>query len=151
MRRAWKTGLIFCYGITEKVKNLEFYYRVTEKGLKGATMNAEGHKKKADELWHSIEKLKTEPDENVVAIVELAFGMCHHLVAYGTEKKHSRHIDAHAGVARLLRELDEKEIADAFDMLGSLRQGRFYGGKSDGPTVRKTLELIETIRRWVER
>jgi hypothetical protein len=66
------------------------------------------------------------------------------------EKKHGRHIDTHAGVSHLLRELNEKDIADAFDMIGSLRQGRFYGGKGDGPTVRKTLEIIDKIQRWAD-
>lgn len=111
-------------------------------------MRAEGHKTKADELWHAIERLIDEPEEDVVAIVELSFGMCHHLIAYGMERKHGRHIDTHAGVTKLLREVGATEIADAFEMVGSLRQGRFYGSKRDGPTVKRTLELIEIIRGW---
>lgn len=113
-------------------------------------MNADGHRKKADELWHAIEKLTSEPEEDVTAIVELAFGMCHHLAACGLERKFGHHVDTHVGVPRLLREHGATEIANAFDMLGSLRQGRFYGGKGDGPTVRKTLEIIDTIRKWVD-
>ena len=111
-------------------------------------MNPDGHVQKAEDLWHSIEKLITEPEEDVVAIVELAFGMCHHLIAYGAERNFGRHIDAHAGVSRLLRENGAQEIANAFEQLGTLRQGRFYGGKGNGPTVKKALEIIELIRGW---
>lgn len=60
-------------------------------------INAEGHRKKADELWHAIQKLVSEPEEDVIAIVELAFGMCHHLIACGMERKFGHHIDAHIG------------------------------------------------------
>ena len=111
-------------------------------------MNAEGHLRKSEELWHSIEKLVSEPEEDVVAIVELAFGMCHHLVAHGAERRFGRHIDTHAGVSRLLRENGAHEVANAFEQLGTLGQGRFYGGKGDGPTVAKVLEIIDTIRGW---
>jgi hypothetical protein len=111
-------------------------------------MNADGHLRKSEELWHSIEKLLTEPEEDVVAIVELAFGMCHHLIACGAERRFGRHIDTHAGVSRLLRESGAHEVANAFEQLGTLRQGRFYGGKGDGPTVAKVMEIIETVRRW---
>ena len=111
-------------------------------------MNADGHLRKSEELWHSIDKLLSEPDEDVVAIVELAFGMCHHLIAYGAERRFGRHIDTHAGTAALLRENGAPEIANAFEQLGTLRQGRFYGGKGDGPTVRKVLEILELVRGW---
>ena len=111
-------------------------------------MKAEGHKNKADELWHSIETLLSNPERNVIAIVELSFGMCHHLIAYGMESKHSRHLDTHAGVCRLLREVGANKIATAFEMLGSLRQGRYYGSKGNGDTVQKTLEIIDIIKDW---
>jgi hypothetical protein len=114
-------------------------------------MNAEGHRKKADELMHAIRKLSTEPDEDVVAIVELSFGLCHHLVACGMERRFGRHIDSHAGVSRMLREEGAPEIANAFESLGTLRQGRFYGGKGDGPTVHRAMEIIETIREWADK
>jgi hypothetical protein len=111
-------------------------------------MNADGHRGKANELWRSIQKLASDPEENVVAIVELAFGMCHHLIASASERKYGRHIDAHVGVSALLRENGESKIAAEFDLLGTLRQGRFYGGKGDGPTVKRVLEIIDGIRRW---
>jgi len=112
-------------------------------------MNADGHLRKSEELWHAICKLTSEPEEDVVAIVELAFGMCHHLIACGMERKFGRHIDTHAGVSALLRENGAQEVANAFEQLGSLRQGRFYGGKGDGPTVLRALEIVERIRGWV--
>jgi hypothetical protein len=114
-------------------------------------VNADGHRKKADELMHAIRKLAAEPEEDVVATVELAFGLCHHLVACGMERRLGRHIDTHAGVSRVLREEGATDIANAFELLGTLRQGRFYGGKGDGPTVQKTLEIIETVQRWVDK
>ena len=111
-------------------------------------MNADGRLAKSEELWHSINKLVSDPEEDVVAIMELAFGMCHHLIACGAERRFGRHIDTHAGVSRLLRENGAEGIANAFEQLGTLRQGRFYGGKGDGPTVRRVLEIIMLIRGW---
>ena len=111
-------------------------------------MNADGHRKKAEELRHAIMKLASEPEEDVAAIVELAFGMCHHLLASASERRFGRHIDSHAGMSGLLRENGEPVIAAEFDLLGTLRQGRFYGGKGDGTTVRKVLEIMESIGRW---
>lgn len=114
-------------------------------------MNADGHMRKAEELWHAIDKLVSEPEEDVVAIVELAFSVCHHLIACGAEWRFGRHIDTHAGVSRLLRENGAHDIANAFEQPGTLRQGRFYGGKGDGPTVARALELVDLIPGWATR
>ena len=141
--------MALCYPITEKVINLEFYYWVTVKSCgRDQSMNVEGHLRKSEELWHAIDKLTSEPEEDVVAIVELAIGMCHHLIAYGMERRFGHHIDTHAGVSGLLRENGAHDIANAFEQIGSLRQGRFYGGKGDGPTVMKALELVGIIKGW---
>lgn len=76
-------------------------------------MNADGHLRKSEEFWHAIDKLVSEPEEDVVAIAELAFGMCHHLIACGMERRFGRHIDTHAGVSRLLRENGAQESSPA--------------------------------------
>jgi len=69
-------------------------------------MKPEGHLKKAAEIKGSLEKLLPDPEgKNVVAVVELSYGVILHLIAYGLEMKHKHHSDTHVGLPRLLREL----------------------------------------------
>lgn len=111
-------------------------------------MNPDSHLNRAKELRGTIQKLLTTPEEDVAGIIELIFGMCHHIIAYGAAIKFGSHSDTHAGASKHLREHGAGEIADAFDQIGSLRQGRFYGSKGNGPAVRKCQELSEKIWRW---
>lgn len=114
-------------------------------------MKAEGHKKKAEEIKNSLKKLL--PDEggaNVVAIVELTYGTVQHLIAYGMEKKHRRHLNTHVGLCKELRNLSEDRIAEIFEIIETFRHGRWYGGKGNGDIVKKCVELIDKVEEWVK-
>ena len=118
---------------------------------KGYYINAEGHKKKAEEIEGSLQKLIPDTKgENVVAIVELACGIVQHLIAYGLETKYSEHIDTHVGLPKLLRNLNEEEIAKTFERLYVLRQGRWYGGRGNGEVVKECQQIIEKIKEWTK-
>jgi hypothetical protein len=67
-------------------------------------MNADGHLKKAQEIYENILILREHGDETRAAssIVELAYGCAFHYLAYGCEQKFERHIDTHAGLSKLL-------------------------------------------------
>ena len=110
-------------------------------------MNVEGHRKKVKELERSLDKLLPDPEgENVVAIVELTYGISLHLIAAGMEKKYGRHLDTHVGLTRELRKLGEVGIAEIFEMLDTFRAGRWYGSKGNGEVVNKCLEFIDNIK-----
>jgi len=135
-------------------------------------MNAEGHLKRGEEIRKSIEVLKDD-ENHVSSIVELVYGCALHYIAYGCEKRFGVHQDLHnqlirflrddigkiaAGATslhnqliRFLRERGEDEIALLFSELDTLRHGRWYGGKGDGETVVKVLEILDAIRRWKDK
>lgn len=60
-----------------------------------------------------MSRLLPDPEgENVVAIVELTYGILLHLIAAGMETKYGRHLDTHAGLPRELRKAGEVDIAE---------------------------------------
>ena len=114
-------------------------------------MKAEGHLQKANEIKASLQKLLPDSEgKNVVATVELTYGIVQHLIAAGMEKTHQVHSDTHVGLPHLLREHGEDELAKSFERLDFFRQGRWYGGKGNGDVVRECLEIIEKVERWVQ-
>ncbi len=110
-------------------------------------MNAESHLKRAKEIKKSIDILKTEGGD-VSSIVELVYGCSMHYISYGCEKRFGTHKDTHTGLQRFLRERNEEEIAIAFGELDTIRHGRWYGGKGNGETISKVLEILDDIKRW---
>jgi len=96
-------------------------------------MNAEGHKKKAEEIKASLNRLLPDPEgKNVVAIVELTYGILLHLIAFGTESKYGKHLDTYVSLPRELRKLEENEVAIIFETLDIFRAGRWYGSRGNG-------------------
>jgi len=88
-------------------------------------MNAEGHKKKAKEIKRSLEKLLPDTEgKHVVAIVELTYGIPQHLISYGMEKKHGRHLNTHVGLCKELRNLEEDKMAEIFETIDTFRHRR---------------------------
>jgi hypothetical protein len=110
-------------------------------------MKAESHLKRANEIKYSINSLKKN-DENTSAIVELVYGCSLHYIAYTTEKKFGTHYDIHTGLIKFLRSSNEDEIADLFSNLETIRHGRWYGGKGNGDTIRRVLEILDIIEKW---
>lgn len=113
-------------------------------------MNVEGHKRKAQEIESSLQELLPDPDgQHVVAIVELTYGLLHHLIAVGMETKYGRHVDSHVGLPRELRKAGAVDIAELFVRLDSFRAGRWYGSKGNGNVVRQCLKFIKSVKNWV--
>ena len=42
----------------------------------------------------------------------------------------------------------ESDIANTFEMIDTLRHGRWYGGKGNGETIAEALDLFEVIIQW---
>jgi len=110
-------------------------------------MNEEGHLKRAEEIYRSIMILKDD-ENNLSAVVELAYGCAIHYLAYGCERRYGTHSDIHASLPRLLRRMNENEIADIFERLDTIRHGRWYGGKGNGETLSNVLGILERIVEW---
>ncbi len=110
-------------------------------------MNKEGHLKRAEEIYRSIMILKDD-ENNLSAVVELAYGCAIHYFAYGCERRYGTHSDIHAGLPRLLRKMNENEIADMFERLDTIRHGRWYGGKGNGETLFEVPGMLERIVGW---
>jgi hypothetical protein len=48
-----------------------------------------------------------------------------------------------------LRRHGEEEISLAFESIDGLRAGRFYGRKGNGEIVKRALENLEVIKKWL--
>ncbi len=109
------------------------------------------HLKKAKNIYTSLKKLLPDDEgKNVEAIVELSYGIAQHLIAYGMEMKHNKHIDSHVGLAKFLIENGEDQISEWFINLNIFRQGRWYGGKGNGEIVKECLKIIKEIEEWTK-
>lgn len=114
-------------------------------------MKSEGYLNKAKEIKGSMEKLLPDSEgKNIVAIVELSYGIIQHLLAYGLEIKYKQHLDTHVGLPKLLRELEEIKIAEDFERLDTFRQGRWYGSRGNGEVVKECLEIIKRVEGWIK-
>ncbi|ODS36654.1 hypothetical protein BEH94_11730 [Candidatus Altiarchaeales archaeon WOR_SM1_SCG] len=114
-------------------------------------MKPDSHKAKADEIKESLNKLLPDSGgKNVVAVVELSYGIALHLIAYGMQIRHNKHLDTHVGLPKYLRGADEDEIASLFEHLDTLRHGRWYGGRGNGDVVKECLKIIDKIERLIK-
>ncbi len=112
-------------------------------------MKPDRHREKAESIQRSLENLlPDEEGKNIEAIVELCYGIVQHLIAYGMEQKHNKHIDSHVGLAKFLATNGEEEISEKFVNLDILRQGRWYGGKGNGDIVKECLRIVKEIEKW---
>ena len=114
-------------------------------------MNKEGHKRKAEEIEGSLNLLLPDPQgKNVVAIVELTYGIMQHLLSFAMENRYGKHVDTHVGLPRELRKVGAIEIAEIFETVDMYRAGRWYGSKGNGDIVKKCIELMDKIKGWCQ-
>jgi len=74
-------------------------------------MTAEKHLTKALRIEESLKRLlPDDKGENVAAVVELAYGIIQHLLAYGCEKRFKEHLKYPRGFNKIFG--DEKGIRD---------------------------------------
>lgn len=109
-------------------------------------MTEEGHRGAAEEL--RAQRTRLDRVAGIRAYTELSFGMAHHLVAVGGQRRFGTHEEKHEGVARWLRERGVAEIADLFAELEQMRIGRWYGRLGNGDTAKRQDELLDAIAAW---
>ncbi len=133
----------------------DFRLVITEKqyilcfGMYITRMNADGHLKKAESICGSIRRLcEDDGDLNTPSIIELAYGCAIHYLAYGCQHKFNNHVDTHVGLPNLLGRHGAEPVAAAFRQLDTIRHGGWYGGKSNGGTVKRAISCLEVIIQW---
>jgi hypothetical protein len=110
-------------------------------------MLADDHRTAAEDIETSITSLSSVPRSGRI-IIEGAWGAAFHWIAYGCATKHNRHQESHARLGSFLRSLGESQTADTWERLDSLRQGGWYGTKTDPLAVSTALSLLQEIHTW---
>jgi hypothetical protein len=80
--------------------------------------------------WHSA------------SAIEGAWGAAFHWIAFGCDTKHGKHQESHARLGTFLRSLGETSTADNWERLDQVRQGGWYGSKTDPTTQRAALDIL---------
>ncbi len=106
-------------------------------------MKITDHLEKARRLKATLSKLGDHEDYET--IIETCYAAALHLIACVAERRRKSHLDTHKGLARFLDDQDLPELASLFRELEALRIGRFYGGKGDGRSAKRSKEILAEI------
>jgi len=106
----------------------------------------DGHRGAAEEL--RAQRARLDRVVGIRAYTELSFGMAHHLVAVGGQRRFGAHQDKHEGAARWLRDRGVVEIADMLTELEQMRIGRWYGRQGNGEAAKRQDELLDALAAW---
>ncbi|MGI8912785.1 MAG: hypothetical protein ACR2JY_03160 [Chloroflexota bacterium] len=109
-------------------------------------MNEAGHRLAVEQLRASRPALDSAAD--IRLYLEATHGMALHAIAAGFWRHHGVDNDQHQGMARRLRDLGHRQIADAFAELEQIRTGRWYGGQGNGDTAHRADVLLAQIEPW---
>ncbi len=110
-------------------------------------MLAPAHRQAAEGIERGITALHGTPGNERLGIGG-AWGSAFHWIAFGCETKHGRYQESHARLGALLRTQGEAGIAGWWDQMERLRQGGWYGQRTDPASVGQALELLREIRTW---
>lgn len=111
-------------------------------------MLARDHLEKAKRLRETCAKLDLESDWET--IIEGAYGIALHLIACITEKKTGGHMGTHKGLVSFLTDKKLPEVSTLFRELDELRTGRWYGGRENGKSARRAIEIIGELEEMVD-
>ncbi|MFQ6057228.1 MAG: hypothetical protein ACE5KE_09425 [Methanosarcinales archaeon] len=107
-------------------------------------MKKERHLEKAKRIEASIKNLDEEEDWEL--IVEGVYGAALNYIAYICEIKIGRHKDIHKGLPRFLDENNLIDLAGWFRVLDTLRQGHWYGSRTNGETSALAKRILNQIK-----
>lgn len=109
-------------------------------------MLADAHRNAAEDIEASIAGLTTAPRAARI-VIEGAWGATFQWVAFECQAKHARHQESHAP-GNVSPKLGESAIADKWERIDQLRQGGWYGTRTDPLAVSAALSLMEEVRTW---
>lgn len=107
-------------------------------------MEPEGHREKAERLERSVEKLKNEPDFEM--IIEGCYVASVHYIALICDRRVRKHLDTHKGLTKFLDENDLGDLAASFRELDLLRTSKYYGGQRNGKSAKEAKRLLAEIK-----
>lgn len=110
-------------------------------------MLADAHRTAAEDIEAAIASLVASPRASRL-IIEGAWGAAFHWIAYGSHIKHGKHQESHARLGTFMRSLGETATADSWERLDQVRQGGWYGSKTDSATQQAALDILQEIRKW---
>jgi hypothetical protein len=110
-------------------------------------MLADAHRVAAEDIDAAIAALLASPRASRL-IIEGAWGAAFHWIAFACHAKHGKHQESHARLGTFMRSLGETNAADNCERLDQVRQGGWYGSKSDPLTQHTALDLLQEIRTW---
>jgi len=107
-------------------------------------MKPEGHLKKAKEIEESLKKL--DPKTDGALIIEGVYNTALQYIAFYCHNKHGTHMDIHSNLPRFLMTKGEDELSSLSNDLTTLRMGRWYGGKTNGESVKQAMKTLARIK-----
>jgi hypothetical protein len=110
-------------------------------------MLAAAHRKAAEDVEATITPLASSPQAARI-VIEGAWGAVFHWIAFGCETKHGQHQESHARLTSFLHARGEAAVAGWWDQLDRLRQGGWYGLRTDPASVAQALDLLGEVRTW---
>jgi len=81
-------------------------------------------------------------------LIEGAWGAAFQWICFGCQVKYHRHQESHARLVSYLNKLGEGTVAAWWQSLENLRQGGWYGGKTQEPAVQEAFDFLAKIRTW---
>ena len=111
-------------------------------------MLADAHRVAEEDIDATIATLGASPRASRL-IIEGAWGAAFHWIAFACQTKHGKHQESHARLGTFMRSQGEKSAADNWERLDQIRQGGWYGSKTDPATQTAALDILREIRLWV--
>jgi hypothetical protein len=108
---------------------------------------ADAHRSAAEDIEATITPL-IGVSHAARMVIEGAWGAAFHWIAFGCQMKHGTHQESHARLGTFLRARGESATADRWERLDQLRQGGWYGTRTDLITVNTAYALMQEIRSW---
>lgn len=110
-------------------------------------MLAAAHRKAAEDIEATIVPLASSPQAARI-VIEGAWGGAFHWIAFGCDTKHGQHQESHARLGTYLHAGGEATVAQWWDQLDRLRQGGWYGQRTDPAAVAQALDLLREVHTW---
>jgi hypothetical protein len=110
-------------------------------------MLADAHRAAAEDIEAAIVSLVASPRASRL-IIEGAWGAAFHWIAFGCQTRHGKHQESHAKLGTFMRSLGETAAANDWERLDQVRQGGWYGSKTDPATQQAALDILQDIHLW---
>lgn len=112
-------------------------------------MLADGHRQAAEDISATVASLQAEL-RAARMVIEGAWGAAFHWIAFGCAIKYGQHRESHIRLGAYLRPLGEIDIAMKWEELVRVRQGGWYGGRTEPEAVQQALDELREVAAWAK-